>query len=647
MQTVIDQLSGMFIRPPRMNYQRDLLGPEEIEINGHIYKRTDIQLETARNLRIECSYFQPRGVNRKNPCLLYLHGNCGSRLDALEALNLVSSYGISLFCLDFSGSGLSQGEYISLGYFEKEDVRVAIEWLRKSETVSRIALWGRSMGAATAILTTAMLQNEGISCLVLDSPFESLVRVAYEFVDNIRLKIPKLIISTGVAVGLKMIRRNILKRANFDLRKVDPLAVASQCKIPALFLHAFSDILIAPHHSHHLVEEYGGDAKLFSFPGDHNSLRTAQVMEEISNFLFSEFVSQDPMNWVQSPIPVFPYSRGNEIPIRYFYCKILEDRSILPLAESSIILFLTDYGFVFYSPFSKVIIREFPIRVLKGFCFDDISFVFKHLSDDSEKMTFLYTIEGAQISKTLDHLKGSWTKNKISIDSEGNPATAEREHIPGFPMFPTNTELMLGSSLSSLGKEDMESPIDDDDEIDLTSEINSIEKNENHLHSINTINPSITPLSIERDPSDVITTTTTTTTANADSQPSDESPKITRKSSLRRTTSQSDLASSSSPLPSQNRYRRNTEIEPDGSIIKTQSIDQIDIPKRRERFANGRKSGSTFNFGRRKANSDRVATSPRLGSLPEGQSVNDTRDSTPTKSKGRLKLILPTRRSIS
>lgn len=48
-------------------------------------------------------------------------------------------------------SCVSEGEYISLGYYEKEDVAVVFEHLRQHPLVANIGLWGVSMGAATSL----------------------------------------------------------------------------------------------------------------------------------------------------------------------------------------------------------------------------------------------------------------------------------------------------------------------------------------------------------------------------------------------------------------------------------------------------------------------------------------------------------------
>ena len=82
----------------------------------------------------------------------------------------------SLFCFDFSGSGLSDGEYISLGFYEREDLKVVIEYLRNSDKVTTVGLWGRSMGAVTALMHAN--RDHSIAGLVLDSPFTSLPKLS-------------------------------------------------------------------------------------------------------------------------------------------------------------------------------------------------------------------------------------------------------------------------------------------------------------------------------------------------------------------------------------------------------------------------------------------------------------------------------------
>ena len=63
--------------------------------------------------------------------------------------------GVTVFALDFAGSGRSQGEWVSLGAHEVGDLAAAVAYLRAEGSVSTLALWGRSMGAVTALLYAA------------------------------------------------------------------------------------------------------------------------------------------------------------------------------------------------------------------------------------------------------------------------------------------------------------------------------------------------------------------------------------------------------------------------------------------------------------------------------------------------------------
>ncbi|CAD7925293.1 unnamed protein product [Amoebophrya sp. A25] len=91
------------------------------------------------------------GSRSPPPCVIYLHGNSSCRLEAKEIWDYCLPLGFSLFCFDFAGSGNSDGDHVSLGFFEKDDLHTVIRYLQACAHVGPILLWGRSMGAVTAV----------------------------------------------------------------------------------------------------------------------------------------------------------------------------------------------------------------------------------------------------------------------------------------------------------------------------------------------------------------------------------------------------------------------------------------------------------------------------------------------------------------
>mmetsp|Transcript_30416 Transcript_30416/g.27666 ORF Transcript_30416/g.27666 Transcript_30416/m.27666 type:complete len:270 (-) Transcript_30416:640-1449(-) len=255
------------IRPPRDEYMISNLGPKEFKLDGRVFKRIDMTLKNNRGLILECSHYKPaKPPTKEMPCVIYLHGNSSSRVEALQAVEVLLPANITLFCFDFAGCGKSEGEYISLGYYEKDDVECVMKHLRDSGEVSTIGLWGRSMGAVTALMHAD--RDPSIAGIVLDSPFSDMRLLAEELVKQ-HSSIPKFIVSGALGI----IKKTIKSKAKFDLDELKVIKTVDKAFVPAYFVHATGDDFIDKHHTADLYEKYGGEKKITYVDGDHNSAR--------------------------------------------------------------------------------------------------------------------------------------------------------------------------------------------------------------------------------------------------------------------------------------------------------------------------------------------------------------------------------------
>lgn len=281
---MIDQFINFVIRPPRAEYNPDqYLWEKDFTLATRKYSRLDIELTNLRGHTLQCSHYVPSPLPEDSPlpCVIYCHGNSGCRADANEAAVILLPLNITVFTLDFSGSGLSDGEYVSLGCHEKDDLKVAVSYLRSNSQISCIGLWGRSMGAVTSLLYGA--EDPSVAGMVLDSAFANLFDLMMELVDVYKIRLPKF----TVKVGLQYMRRVIQKKAKFDIMDLNCKQVAPKTFIPALFGHANGDKFVQSHHSDLIFKAYAGDKNIIKFDGDHNSSRPQFFYDSISIFFYS------------------------------------------------------------------------------------------------------------------------------------------------------------------------------------------------------------------------------------------------------------------------------------------------------------------------------------------------------------------------
>ena len=254
---------------------------------------------TKRGLNLQCSHWEPvERTSDRIPVVIYMHGNSSARVEVLPQLSYLLSLGLAVFSFDFAGSGKSDGEYVSLGYYEREDLMCVIAHLRATNVVSTIALWGRSMGAATSLMHGD--RDPSIACMILDSSFADLTQLCEEMVEKGKdqgIHVPGVVVS----VAIRMLASSVKKQANFNIRLISPISHADKCFIPALFVAGEHDEFIAKHHSEQIYERYAGDKNLIIVEGDHNSPRPKFMFDSVSIFL--QTCLQIPNSWA---LPVHP-----------------------------------------------------------------------------------------------------------------------------------------------------------------------------------------------------------------------------------------------------------------------------------------------------------------------------------------------------
>ena len=295
------------IRPPRDEYEIDQLGDNKFYHKGKTYIRKDYELINQRGYLIQVSFLEEDIETRESylmPVVIYLHGNSSSRIEGFRNAPDLLKNGINVVIFDFAGCGLSEGEYISLGWFEKDDVKLIIDFVEKLPGVLGIGLWGRSMGAATTMFYAH--SDPRIKAICMDSPFSDFKLLAKELCLRY-ITLPNFVLTTTMS----FVKNTVKDKCGLDIDKLKPILYANKTKTPAFFLHAVADELISLEQTLKLVENYAGVKFINVVEGGHNSLRQKHVLEKITNFFVTYLYKENEKE-------ISSYKKINKLTDNYF-----------------------------------------------------------------------------------------------------------------------------------------------------------------------------------------------------------------------------------------------------------------------------------------------------------------------------------------
>eukprot|EP00356_Strombidium_inclinatum_P002337 CAMPEP_0170480582 /NCGR_PEP_ID=MMETSP0208-20121228/1368_1 /TAXON_ID=197538 /ORGANISM="Strombidium inclinatum, Strain S3" /LENGTH=284 /DNA_ID=CAMNT_0010753155 /DNA_START=9 /DNA_END=859 /DNA_ORIENTATION=+ len=275
---------NMVIRPPKNEYPEPNMGKTyDNTWGGKVYTIDSFWVPNAKGEKLSCSFVEPKDDKDRSgesmPCVIYMHGNAGNKTEGFEYAEGLLSKGMNLCVFDFSGCGNSEGQWVTLGHKEKDDLKVIVEYIYEHKRVSSIAFWGRSMGAVTSLLYLA--ENPGTAnCMVLDSAFNNLDDVVVQLATQMGIP-PEF-----VEMLKPQLEMAIQQQAGFKLADLQTGPAAAQCEVPVMFVHGSDDEFIVPAHSEKNMAAYGGPTKsMKTCAGDHNAPRSADVVKAAIEFL--------------------------------------------------------------------------------------------------------------------------------------------------------------------------------------------------------------------------------------------------------------------------------------------------------------------------------------------------------------------------
>lgn len=215
-----------------------LTHPEKIPITdepsnyGLQYKDISFESEDGKT-KLEGWVIEP--TTKAKMSIVFSHGYKMNRYhhlgNFLPLSKELAQAGYRVIMFDYRNSGNSEGDFTTVGVYEKYDLLGAIHWT-KTQYKEPVALYGASMGASTALVAAG--EDKDVIGVVADSPFSDLESYLEENL-SVWSELPKIPFTPAILFLLPTV-------LDVDLSQTSPIrSLELISPRPILFIHGESD----------------------------------------------------------------------------------------------------------------------------------------------------------------------------------------------------------------------------------------------------------------------------------------------------------------------------------------------------------------------------------------------------------------------
>tara|TARA_B110000977_G_scaffold197781_1_gene281160 strand:- start:3 stop:908 length:906 start_codon:yes stop_codon:yes gene_type:complete len=178
-------------------------------------------------------------AEKSDKAVIFVHGHGADRREGMRWFKAVHQAGFNILAFDVRNQGNSTKSFSTMGYFEKQDVIGALDYLQQQKQIQRIGIFGTSMGAATSII--AMVDDPRIVAGVFEAGWANLDDLYGEIIEQ-HLGLPSFPLAPLITWMLE-------QRTGMDMAVVNPENLLGGISPrPVFIIHCSGDNLIGFSH---------------------------------------------------------------------------------------------------------------------------------------------------------------------------------------------------------------------------------------------------------------------------------------------------------------------------------------------------------------------------------------------------------------
>ena len=211
--------------------EQKMIYSKELEWLGDNSSDTYINSTNYGNLKLHA--YELLAKNESDIWTIIIHGYTEQGSGMISYAKEFYKRGYNVLLIDLRGHGLSEGDYIGMGWHDRLDVIDWINYIIDKNENSKIMLFGVSMGAATTMMTTGENLPSNVKLAIADCGYTS-AWDEFGYHLNILFNLPEFPVLYAANSVCKI-------RAKYSFKDASSVEQVKKSHTPTLFIHGSFD----------------------------------------------------------------------------------------------------------------------------------------------------------------------------------------------------------------------------------------------------------------------------------------------------------------------------------------------------------------------------------------------------------------------
>lgn len=219
--------------------------------------KKEINIQSNDKLQLFASEFKLS--NESNKWIILVHGYTSEQSSIYDIARHYSDKGYNVLTPDLRAHGLSEGKYVGMGWLDRNDLLLWIDYLLKNYRNSEIILHGVSMGAATVMMASGENLPTNVKLIVEDCGYTSVWDI-FSFELKLRFNL-----STFPVLNAASFITNV--RTGYNYKEASSIDQIKKSVTTILFIHGNADEFVPVNMAYKLYDNANINKELIIVDG--------------------------------------------------------------------------------------------------------------------------------------------------------------------------------------------------------------------------------------------------------------------------------------------------------------------------------------------------------------------------------------------